>query len=54
MKVWKERKQRDELIFLKTNAMTELERLGKKVEAVNEKVKNINKAIESMENYSYQ
>ena len=34
--------------------MTELERLGKKVEAVNEKVKNINKALESMENYNYQ
>jgi len=33
--------------------MAELERLGKKVEAVNEKVKNINKAIESMENYIY-
>ena len=44
----------DELILFKTNAMAELERLGKKIEAVNEKVKNINKAIESMENYSYQ
>ena len=33
--------------------MAELERLGKKIEAVNEKVKNINKAIESIENYSY-
>ena len=31
--------------------MAELERLGKKIEAVNEKVKNITKAIESMENY---
>ena len=28
-------------------------RLGKKIEAVNEKVKNISEAIESMENYSY-
>ena len=46
--------QRDELILFKTNAMAELERLGKKIEAVNEKVKNINKAIESIENYSYQ
>ena len=44
----------DELILFKTNAMAELERLGKKIEAVNEKVKNINKAIESIENYSYQ
>ena len=34
--------------------MAELERLGKKIEAVNEKVKNISEAIESMENYSYQ
>ena len=44
----------DELILFKTNAMAELERLGKKIEAVNEKVKNISEAIESMENYSYQ
>ena len=44
----------DELILFKTNAMAELEWLGKKVEAVNEKVKNINKALESMENYNYQ
>ena len=43
----------DELILFKTNAMAELERLGKKIEAVNEKVKNISEAIESMENYSY-
>ena len=42
------------MILFKTNAMAELERLGKKIEAVNEKVKNINKAIESIENYSYQ
>ena len=34
--------------------MAELERLGKKVEAVNEKVKNLNKALESMENYNCQ
>ena len=34
--------------------MAEVERLGKKIEAVNEKVKNISEAIESMENYSYQ
>ena len=34
--------------------MAELERLGKKIEAVNEKVQNINKAIESIANYSYQ
>ena len=38
---------RDELILFKTKAMAELERLGKKIE----KVKNITKAIESMENY---
>ena len=44
----------DELILFKTNAMAELERLGKKIEAVNEKVKKISEAIESMENYSYQ
>ena len=44
----------DELILFKTNAMAELGRLGKKIEAVNEKVKNISEAIESMENYSYQ
>ncbi|CAH3176472.1 unnamed protein product [Porites lobata] len=44
----------DELILFKTNAMAELERLGKKIEAVKEKVKNISEAIESMENYSYQ
>ena len=44
----------DELILFKTNAMAELERLGKKIEAVNEKVKNISEAIESIENYSYQ
>ena len=43
----------DELILFKTNAMAELERLGKKIEAVNEKVKNISEAIESMGNYSY-
>ena len=46
--------KRDELILVKANAMAELERLGKKIEAVNEKVKNINKAIESIETYSYQ
>ena len=44
----------DELVLFKTNAMAELERLGKKIEAVNEKVKNVSEAIESMENYSYQ
>ena len=44
----------DELMLFKTNAMVELERLGKKIEVVNEKVKNISEAIESMENYSYQ
>ena len=44
----------DELILFKTNAMAEPERLGKKIEAVNEKVKSISEAIESMENYSYQ
>ena len=44
----------DELILFKTNAMAELERLGKKIEAVNEKVKKISEAIESMENYGYQ
>ena len=36
----------DELMLFKTNAMVELERLGKKIEAV--------EAIESMGNYSYQ
>ena len=44
----------DELMLFKTNAMAELERLGKKIEAVNEKVKKISEAIESMENYGYQ
>ena len=34
--------------------MAELERLGKKIEALNEKVKNISEVIESVENYSYQ
>ena len=33
--------------------MAELELLGKKIEAVNEKVINISEAIESMGNYSY-
>ena len=44
----------DELILFKTNVMVELELLGKKIEAVNEKVKNISEPIESIENYSYQ
>ena len=46
--------KQDELSLFKTNVMVELERLGKKIEAVNEKVKNISEAIESIENYSYQ
>ena len=34
--------------------MAGLERLGKKIEDINEKVINISEAIESMENYSHQ
>ena len=44
----------DELILFKSNALKELERLGKKIEDVSEKVNNISEAIDNMESYSYQ
>ena len=44
----------DELILFKNNTLKELERLGKKIEAVSERLNNICEAIDSMESYSYQ